>query len=471
MRLLDSIRIALRYIRHRLLESFVVVLGIALGVGVISAVLGIYATSFGSLNDSLQNPTWREIAVRPNTASFRRFTSIQRIDPQTGGSGPVVSFMMDDLAAAKAACPSVDYAYVAFWEQMQVGEAAMPGRLARRVQRSSDGTVTSTEQEAITGQPRAGGAATDEAANEGATAQTFEPNPAVAQFRVRAVTPEFFGAYAIAVAHGSLISHADVEAELPVMVLGARLAGQLYPEVDPAELVGTRLLAGGISFTIVGIAERREEEAAAGMLDAVAMIPATVSRGYQFGGTLHTLTFSVDDPQALDRAVAELENHFSVEFDDEVEVVNQRAQFEEQRRRVVPVLAVVGLLASVGFVVASINIMNLMLARVVRRRKTIGISAALGGSRATIFKQYLSEAMVLGLLGGIVGVGLAALLTRILSLMLSPRGPAAAAGPDLSLSLTTVAVALGITLVVNLVFAVYPAYKASAVDPAEALRA
>ncbi len=463
MRLTDSLRVTWRYIRHRMLESFVVVLGIALGVGIISAVLGIYTNYLGSMRSMLDNPTWREISLQPRSDSLGGFSSIHRIDPETGASGPPMGFSFEDLAAAKEACPSVDYGYVAFWQDFSLGESDMPRPAASRFIRNEDGTVTAIEETPLM---------TDDDLPPDQPG-SIPPNAQIEQFGGRAVTPEFFQAYGAVPAHGSLFTDGDVEDERAVIVLGDGLARQLYPEREPEAVVGNRIRLNGAAYTILGILEpaAADVQGEAAFADQAGFIPVTLSRPFVFGGQIHALTFSVTDPERLDVAVQQLTTFVDVQFGEAVEVVNRRADFLEQRRRVVPVLTVIGLLSSIGLFVAAINILNLMLARVVRRRKAIGISAALGGSRSAIFKQYLTESMGLGLLGGVLGIGLAAVLTKIIALMLTPQGPAGASGPALGLTLETVALALGITLVVNLVFAVYPAYKASAVDPAEALRA
>lgn len=476
MKFLDLLRIAWHYLRHRLLESLVVVLGTALGVGVISAVLGLYSTYVGSMNRGLDNPVWREISIQPNREQFQGFSSIQRIDPETGNSGPQISFKMADIQLALDACPSVDYGYVAFWERLNLGESDRP-MIARGAQmvRRGDGVVvaeskTEEESDGESGADRTGNA--DQVAED--PSGGIPPNATVEVVTGRAVTTDFFGAYQARTAEGALFSQSDVDGEVPVIVLGSVAADQLYPEAEPAEVVGQRIRFNGVSYTIVGVLESfsADDEAFATSIDSAVYLPATLSQVYRFGNMIHSLTFSVRDPEAIDEAAAELERYFSIEYGDQVSVVNRRENYLEQRRRTVPILATIGLISSVGLFVAAINILNLMLARVVRRRKAIGITAALGGSRAVIFRQYLTESLGLGLAGGVVGIGFAALMTRLLAAILQTRGPeGVASGPEIGLTLGTVGLALAVTLAVNLVFAIYPAYKASTVDPVDALRA
>lgn len=466
MRFVDSIRIAAHYVRHRLLESFMVILGTALGVGVISAVLGIYGNYIRSSQSLLDNPAWREISVQPNREEFSGFVSIQRIDPETGASGPQVEFSFDEIAAAKSECPSVDYGYVSFWERLQVGGQARERAIRPPVREGQEAREIPESKQRV---PELSRSDDTGAGEEGGS---IPPNATVEEFGGRAVTTDFFRAYGLEIAYGSLFTQADVDSALRVIVLGASTARSLYPETDMQEIIGNRLRLNGVGYRVIGVLEPfSDDEAISYQIDRAAFIPATVSQAYFYGRRIHSLTFSVADPEHLDEAVSQLEAFFRSTYGDDVEVVNRRADYLEQRRRTMPILATIGLLSSVGLVVAAINILNLMLARVVRRRKAIGISVALGGSRRSIFKQYLTESLGLGLLGGVVGIGVAGILIRLLAMILQTRAPdGSTAGPPLELTPQTIGVALAITLLVNLVFAIYPAYKASTVDPADALR-
>ncbi|MFP4382448.1 MAG: ABC transporter permease [Spirochaetia bacterium] len=452
----DTVKITLHYIRSRLLESFMVVLGIALGVGIISSVLSLYSNYVGSMQDTLDDPRWKEIAVGPNRDNFSGFSAIQRIDPETRDSGPSVTFSLSDIAEAKAESPAVDYGYAVNWERFSLGESA---RFAgRRVRRIEDG------REIVEDQKESGGDKTG--------TDLIPPNAEIEEFDGRAVTPEFFSSYNLNAEYGSLFSHTDIESELKLVVLGHTAAELLYPETPPQEIVGKKIRLNGFVYTISGIMEKQPPDAMDGRtVDRGGFTPITASQFYMFQNTLHSITFAVDDPENLDEATSQLTSFFEIKYGDKVGITNRREDFLEQRRRVVPVLTVIGLLSSMGLFIASINILNLMLARVVRRRKAIGISVAMGGSRGSIFGQYLTESLGLGFIGGIFGIGLSAVLVKLLSLMFQVNTVQGAQGPELNLTLTTVGLAVAVTLVINLIFAVYPAYKASSVDPAETLRA
>lgn len=128
---------------------------------------------------------------------------------------------------------------------------------------------------------------------------------------------------------------------------------------------------------------------------------------------------------------------------------------------------------------AAMNILNLMLARITRQKKNIGIMMAIGASRFDIFKLFLTESLALGAMGGVVGCFIAFLLSWLLQLLLNPDGVGGGgpqldvirgAGPEINVTFSIMAVALLLTLILNAVFGIYPAYKASRIEPTDALR-
>jgi ABC-type antimicrobial peptide transport system permease subunit len=131
---------------------------------------------------------------------------------------------------------------------------------------------------------------------------------------------------------------------------------------------------------------------------------------------------------------------------------------------------VTALFASGGLVIAALNITNLMLARVLGRTRSIGISSALGASSRMIFLLFLTESLVLGLIGGLLGLALARGITAGLESTLKKAGDFSVTGMDLSLHPIHFGLGLLVALGVSLLFGAYPAWMASRVRPSEALR-
>jgi putative ABC transport system permease protein len=123
--------------------------------------------------------------------------------------------------------------------------------------------------------------------------------------------------------------------------------------------------------------------------------------------------------------------------------------------------ALLGGIAAISLLVGGIGIMNIMLVSVTERTREVGIRKALGARRLDILEQFLAEAIVLSLLGGLIGVGMGYLIARLAEYFLGFPAPVSA---------STVLLAVAVSVAIGVFFGVYPAWKASRQDPIEALR-
>jgi putative ABC transport system permease protein len=134
----------------------------------------------------------------------------------------------------------------------------------------------------------------------------------------------------------------------------------------------------------------------------------------------------------------------------------------EQKRRTQFIFSVVMIcIAGISLLVGGIGIMNIMLATVLERTREIGIRRAIGARQADIIRQFLTEAVLISIIGGLIGIAFGYSLSKII---------AAAAGWSTDVTTASIAVAFGVSVGIGLLFGIYPAVQAAKLDPIEAIR-
>ncbi len=280
---------------------------------------------------------------------------------------------------------------------------------------------------------------------------------------VLGTTPQYLGVHADQVWQGSFLTSPSQDLALRVAVLGSTTATNL--RLGPANL-GQQITIGGLPFRLIGILQPKGGPG--GATDDVVIVPlSTLQHRISSTASLSGISVSMVDgadstvTSALITALLRLRHHLSATANADFSVLTQ-AQLLQVASTVSNTLTLllVGI-GSISLVVGGIGIMNIMLVSVRERTREIGIRKAIGAKRRDILAQFLVEAVVLSLLGGVLGIAVGALASLVIGQV---------AGWGFVFSLPTVAVALVFSALVGIVFGVWPARQAAVLDPIVALR-
>jgi putative ABC transport system permease protein len=281
--------------------------------------------------------------------------------------------------------------------------------------------------------------------------------------------PEFFDIRAWRPARGSVFSQADVDADARLIVVGQTAAERLFGlGVDP---VGRTLRLRSVPFQVVGVLERKGQSPMGADYDDTAIVPHTafashIQSGLQkyIAGAILVSATSAGDTQRAQRqieAVLRDRHHIGAEQEDDFSVRNLAELARAQQQGTQALTGLLAAVAVVSLLVGGIGIMNIMLVSVTERTREIGVRIAVGAKPWQVLAQFLVEAMTLSMAGGVLGVVLGLFAARVVAVRF---------GWPLSVRPEMIALAFGFSALVGVAFGIYPARKASRLNPIEALR-
>jgi putative ABC transport system permease protein len=289
-----------------------------------------------------------------------------------------------------------------------------------------------------------------------ADATSYEPSTFVG------TTPAYATARDYDIASGRMFTSADVDKHRRYVVVGPTVVENLFGGTDP---VGQSIRVEGSSFQVIGVTKAKGSDGTTDQ-DDVVLAPLTAVQDAISGyGGLSNITVQARSREALDAAQAEV-NAILIDRHDVTDtsnpgfqVTNQGSVREasDQSTRVFTTL--LGAVAAISLLVGGIGVMNIMLVSVTERTREIGIRKAIGARRSDILGQFLTEAVVVSLLGGIVGVVVGVVGSQF-----------EIAGVQPVLGIPSIGLAFGAAVACGLFFGTYPAARAARLRPVDALR-
>lgn len=258
---------------------------------------------------------------------------------------------------------------------------------------------------------------------------------------------------------GRFISSADNDHRLKVAVIGQDIAVELFSSLD---VVGESLSIDGTKYEIIGVlSQQGDDEANNG--DELVMIPFVTAQRQMKNTNIKTIYASAASSDMVTLAQASVENYLKgFTSDEDGYMVSSQDSILESLSEVTDAqTAMLGSIAGISLLVGGIGIMNIMLVSVMERTREIGIEKAIGATRRDILLQFLIEAIIVGGIGGIIGALLAQFGSGFVGTLMET---------EVVVQTNIQLLAVGFSIVVGVGFGIYPAIKASKLNPIEALR-
>jgi len=292
--------------------------------------------------------------------------------------------------------------------------------------------------------------------------------------QITGATPNYESVRITTLALGEFITQEQVDQRARVAVLGYEVEAKLF---DGNEYpIGETVRINGINFEVIGVLAE-SGQTGFGNPDNMVFVPLTTAQtrldnAGAFRGSLKVFNiyiqvdnqYNMDATSAQVTAVLRERHRLGDEYKNDFRIMNQAQMLEFSNSMATTLTAFLGSIAGVSLLVGGIGVMNIMLVSVTERTREIGIRKAVGARRRDILLQFLTEAMTLSLMGGLLGVGVGYGIARALPMVISNLSSGTVVTP------ASIVLATGFSAAIGLFFGVYPASRAARLRPIEALR-
>ncbi|MFA4930592.1 MAG: ABC transporter permease [Patescibacteria group bacterium] len=278
-------------------------------------------------------------------------------------------------------------------------------------------------------------------------------------------TPSYFSIRNTKITTGRLFEAREIDSLARVAILGPEIVAKLFPNTNP---INENIKINNLTFKVIGVTESKGIGQLGVNFDDIIYIPITTAQKLLLGiDYVNNVIIAADSDQntglAAEQAKIILRNEHHIEAGDKSDftIMNSKDALETINAITDALAAFLAAIAAISLLVGGIGIMNIMLVSVTERTKEIGLRKAIGAKRSDILAQFITEAIIITLIGGIIGIliglGVSTAITQLTTLR-------TAVTPN------AIIMATGVSTIFGVVFGFYPANQASKLNPIEALR-
>lgn len=443
-RILENIKIAFKSLGLNKLRSFLTMLGIIIGVGSVVAVMSVGAGAESSITENIQSMGTNVITITPGRE--------QAFMGNRGGTTAESNASQPNTAEIRGESPDAGQqgrGFIGEFGNEEEDEDIVAGDLYLE-----DAEALKEEASLL-----------DEVVpvlSGGNT--TFSYLSWSGNVSITATSEDYLNFAGYELEKGSFFTEGDVSNSSNVVVLGYNVVTDYFGKTNP---VGEEVKINGKNFTVMGIL--KSVGYTFGMSpDNSIYIPITTAQNKLYGiDTVNQITAKVKSEEVMDQAIDEaksilrVQHHILTGESSDFEI-SSSAQLLEMASTVTDILIItLTSIAAISLLVGGIGIMNIMFVSVTERTREIGIRKAIGAKNRDILIQFLTESVVLSLSGGIIGIGLAGLITWILKTFTELNS---------LITISPIIMALSFSTAIGVIFGIFPAMRAARLNPIDSLR-
>ena len=399
----NALLLALRELRRNIMRSILTMLGIIIGVSAVIAMLALAGGASGRMMQQIQQMGTNVLVIMSGQT---------KSGAVRGGFGSMETLTLEDSESIVEKCPAV----------LKTAPEVRSGAQVKFANKNTNTNVVGT-------------------------------------------TPNYLGIRNYRVKRGRFFKAQDVKAMRKVAVIGATTAADLFGKLSP---VGKTISVRGIQFEVVGVLASKGAAGGFGDQDDLVMVPVTTAMRRLFGlEHVRTINAQARTMAQMDQATSQgtrllRRRHRIANGADDDFVVRNQAEIMEMANEASQVFTLLlGGIASVSLLVGGIGVMNIMLVSVTERTREIGLRKAIGARSSDIQWQFLVEALVLSMSGGVIGI----LVGMVASWAISK-----VSGMNTAVSVGAIMLSFSFAALVGIFFGYYPARTASRLDPITSLR-